>query len=112
NEVLHIMTSSRNYILRMEAQDGYRLLVTNYNEKSSAFDRFSYVHNNYFSTFDVDNDKWELKCNYLCSLQYYFNPQRKVVVLWNTQEVGGPMTASTIILLEYMVKKMNRKASF
>ncbi|KAL7630364.1 UNVERIFIED_CONTAM: hypothetical protein RMT77_019481 [Armadillidium vulgare] len=79
NEVLHIMTSSRNYTMRMEAQDGYgrevwgewnsfsvnseddkyRLLVTNYNEKRSVFDRFSYVHNNYFSTFDVDNDEWE-----------------------------------------------------
>ncbi|KAL7647570.1 UNVERIFIED_CONTAM: hypothetical protein RMT77_001170 [Armadillidium vulgare] len=87
NEVLHIMTSSRNYILRMEAQDGfgreiwgewnefsvnseddkYRLLVTNYNEKSSASDGFSYVHNNYFSTFDVDNDKWEEGS---CSLEY------------------------------------------
>ncbi|KAB7500051.1 Techylectin-5B [Armadillidium nasatum] len=82
NEALHLMTSTKNYILRMEAQDGfgreiwgewnsfsvtseddkYRLLVTTHNAKSSAFDRFSYVHNNYFSTFDVDNDKWGKSC--------------------------------------------------
>ncbi|KAL7630544.1 UNVERIFIED_CONTAM: hypothetical protein RMT77_019264 [Armadillidium vulgare] len=58
----------------------YRILVTSYNPKSSDVNSFRNVHNNSFSTIDVDNDIWEKSCSeknkggwwyYDC---YYNNP--------------------------------------